>query len=73
MTRTTWLTLLIIVTSCVGVFAQQADPVAYYTFDDCDGETVRDAGGHGHDGAVHGATVVDSPWGRASRITPQWR
>ncbi|MBD3291650.1 MAG: hypothetical protein GF393_01895 [Armatimonadia bacterium] len=51
---------------CVCLVADaQSGPVAYYSFDDCDGRTVRDQSGHGHDGTVAGATVVDSPWGRA--------
>jgi len=42
--------------------------VAHWNFDDGSGTTLRDVSGQGHDGSIHGATFVRSPWGAALRF-----
>ncbi|MEA3403275.1 MAG: DUF6067 family protein [Armatimonadota bacterium] len=59
--------LTALVASVPGVHAED-DLVALYTFDEGDGEVVRDLSGNGFHGTVVGATRVASPRGRALRL-----
>ncbi len=61
-------TIVIIVLAQAACLAQDEGLVAHYTFDALHGQTLPDVSGSGADGVVNGATLIESPHGRALRF-----